>query len=568
MRAIVLVCAALLLLLTLVVTPVEAQGMAQSKAFDYAEGRISVAGASSDEGPRLLSFEELVALSGTAHPGGALGEQLQALLNTPFVHNDTSRDSAVRDSDGEKDSAATLRVGLWNIERGLNLDAIRTALTNTEAFEKLVGDDRLRPSQRERVASQLAALQGVDVLVLNEADRGMKRTQYRNVTAELAAALHMNSAFGVEFVEVDPIFALGTEQVELPDAAETRRLQSDLRVDADRYLGLHGTAVLSRYPIRSVRMVRLPVCYDWYGREVQEAARLEKGKRWTVQRLFGERIDREIRHGGRMAMIVNLAVPSVPGGEMTVIATHLENRCAPACRLRQMRALLAEIGPIRNPVVLAGDLNTTGQTNTPTSVRNEIMSRVTDYQFWIGQTISWFHPLGTYQHLLSPVRYFHGYNDPTAFHLPVVWNNREQPLFRTVEKFRFADGRSFDFRGDATRTLNGRRGTLADSNERARKGFVPTYAFARDYGGIVGRFKLDWIFVKPYTENPRGDDEPWLLAPAMPRTLRELNQATPDRLSDHPPIAVDLTLSERGVAHGHGSQSASPEVRGALAHAP
>lgn len=26
--------------------------------------------------------------------------------------------------------------------------------------------------------------------------------------------------------------------------------------------------------------------------------------------------------------------------------------------------------------------------------------------------------------MLVPVLYFHGYNDPTAFHLPVVWNNR------------------------------------------------------------------------------------------------------------------------------------------------
>jgi hypothetical protein len=65
----------------------------------------------------------------------------------------------------------------------------------------------------------------------------------------------------------------------------------------------------------------------------------------------------------------------------------------------------------------------------PTSVRTEIMSRVTDYQFWISQTVSYFHPLGVYQHLLPPIRYFHGYNDPTAFHVPVLWDNRERPLF-------------------------------------------------------------------------------------------------------------------------------------------
>ena len=52
--------------------------------------------------------------------------------------------------------------------------------------------------------------------MLNEVDMGMKRSEYRDVARELAAALHMNYAYGVEFVEVDPIFALGTEQVHLP----------------------------------------------------------------------------------------------------------------------------------------------------------------------------------------------------------------------------------------------------------------------------------------------------------------------------------------------------------------
>ena len=49
-----------------------------------------------------------------------------------------------------------------------------------------------------------------DVIVLNEVDFGMKRTDYRNVAADLASALGMNYAYGVEFVEVDPI-ALGIE---------------------------------------------------------------------------------------------------------------------------------------------------------------------------------------------------------------------------------------------------------------------------------------------------------------------------------------------------------------------
>lgn len=493
--------------------------------------------------PQLLSFDDLVALSATVHPEGSLGARLNVLLQTPTVQVDSS--SRKIPLPPQDPPSPMLRVGTWNIERGLSLDLIRAALSDTGEFERLAGTDGTTQPRRELIEAQLAALQNVDVLVLNEADWGMKRTGYGNTAAELAAALHMNYVYGVEFVEVDPLFALGTETVELADhPEENERLQRDLHVDRDRYRGLHGTAILSRYPIGNARIVRLPVCYDWYGKEVQQATQLEKGKRWTVHRLFGERIDREIRHGGRMALIANLAVPALPEGQITIVATHLENRCSPACRRRQMRALLAEIKPIRNPVVLAGDLNTTGQTNTPTSVRNEIMSRVTDYQFWIGQTVSWFNPLGIYKHALFPVRYFHGYNDPTAFHVPVLWSNKERPLFRSVESFRFADGRSFDFRGDPDRTLHHKAGTLADSNERSRKGYVPTYAFARDYGGLVGRFKLDWFFVKPYIEDPRRTGQSWLFAPAFPRTMRELNESVPGRISDHPPLTVDLWLTQ------------------------
>jgi len=497
------------------------------------------------EEPGLLSFEELVALSATAKPEGQLAARLDRLLSTPFVSNDASVAGVQPRHPTVANLGPVLRVGFWNIERGLNFELIRAALTNTSDFERLEGDEsQISEEHRARIESQLSALQNVDVLVLNEVDMGMKRTGYRDVARELAADLHMNYAYGVEFVEVDPIFALGTEQVHLQDPQQDARLQQDLHVDPQRYRGLHGTAVLSRYPIRSARILRLPVCYDWYRTEAKEAAKLEKGRRWAANRLFRERIEREIRHGGRMALIVDLAVPDSPTGEMTIVATHLENKCAPACRRRQMAALLANLREDNNPLVMAGDLNTTGRNNTPTSVRNEIMSRVTDYKFWAGQAVSHFNPLGIYKFALFPVHYFHGYNDPTALHLPILWDNRERALFKTVEKFRFADGRAFDFRGDPERTLNGRSRTLADSNERAGKGFVPTYAFSRDYWGLVGRFKLDWFFVKPFIEDPRLKAQSDSFAPYFPQTMREVNESVGDRISDHPPMIVDLPLGE------------------------
>ena len=505
------------------------------------------------ENPELLSFDELVTLSGTAKPEGPLAARLDSLLNTPFVQSEKATGDIAPRRPDVKGLGTVVRVGLWNIERGLNFELIRAALGDRDEFLRLAAaQPGLGLRQKAMVESQLASLHDVDVLILNEADWGMKRTEYRDVTRELAAALHMNYAYGVEFVEVDPVFDLGTEQVHLSDAQEDQRLQEDLRVDKDRFHGLHGTAILSRYPIENARVFRLPVCYDWYANEYKAISKLEVGKRWSAQKLFRERVERELRHGGRMALIADITVPDLPTGRATLVAAHLENKCPPACRKRQMQALLADLKEDRNPVLLAGDFNTTSSDNTPTSIRNEIMSRVTDYKFWIGQVISYFHPLGVFKYALYPVRYFHGYNDPSAFHLPILWDNRERPLFGTVEKFRFTDNHTFDFRGEQDRTAPPRSRTLADSNQRTWKGFAPTYAFNRDFGGLVGRFKLDWILVKPFIEDPRRAGQSYRFAPSFPITMRELNEAVADRVSDHAPMTVDLPLIEPLKSTGQG----------------
>jgi endonuclease/exonuclease/phosphatase family metal-dependent hydrolase len=493
--------------------------------------------------PDLLSFDELVSLASTASPEGALSVRLGALLTTPFVESEARSADVQPHRPTVTGLGAVLRVGFWNIERGLNFDLIRSALTDPSEFLR-VTKTGITSRQREIIESQLARLQGVDVLVLNEVDWGMKRTGYRNISGELAEALHMNYAYGVEFVEVDPLFDLDTEPVHLTDAQQDRRLQKDLQVDRQRYHGLHGTAILSRYPIGQARILPLPVCYDWYRKEYESISKLEQGRRWSARKMFRERIERELRRGGRMALIAEISVPDLPTGHATIVATHLENKCPPECRRRQMLALLADLQSNENPVVIAGDLNTTSRDNTPTSIRNEIMTRVTDYKFWVGQAVSRFHPLGMFQYTLVPVRYFHGYNDPTAFHLPILWDNREQPLFKTVQKFRFADGHAFDFRGSPNRTMPPKSRTLADSNQRAGKGFVPTYSFNRDFGGLVGRFKLDWIFVEPFINDPWRMEQSYQFAPHFPVTMRELNDAVADRISDHPPMTVDLPLTE------------------------
>jgi hypothetical protein len=122
--------------------------------------------------------------------------------------------------------------------------------------------------------------------------------------------------------------------------------------------------------------------------------------------------------------------------------------------------------------------------------------------------------------------------------------NPEAAFFTRLEQFRFADEDAFDFRGDRQRSSNGRTGKLANSKERAEKGFAPTSELGRTYGPI-GKFKLDWIFVRPVgLTDPHSGRQSYRFAPHFGRTLKELNQSIPDRISDHDPITVDLPLSE------------------------
>lgn len=282
--------------------------------------------------PDLLSFDDLVALASTAKPEAPLAGRLDVLLKTPFIHTETAMGKIKPKQPIAANLGPILRVGEWNIERGLNLDLIESAPADPNGYVHWSVPQGSGRARETEIESQLAGLQGIDVLVLNEVDWGMKRTAYKDIAEELATALQMNYAYGVEFVELDPVFELGVERVHLSDADQDQRLQQDLQVDPRRYHGLHGTAILSRYPIQNARILRLPVCYDWYGKEYKAISKLERGRRWSVDKLFRERIERELRRGGRMALVVDISVPELPSGQATIVATHLENRCKPACR--------------------------------------------------------------------------------------------------------------------------------------------------------------------------------------------------------------------------------------------
>lgn len=161
-----------------------------------------------------------------------------------------------------------------------------------------------------------------EVVLLSEVDHGMARTGQRHTTAEMAAALGMAYAFGVEFHELD----LG--------GPTERRFCTDTR----NALGWHGNAILSKAPIDRVTLIRLDDHGHWFAEEAGADPE-------------------QPRLGGRMALA---AVVAGASGPLCLVSTHLESNAGPTHRARQMEILLDGIDAFAPglPVLIGGDLNT------------------------------------------------------------------------------------------------------------------------------------------------------------------------------------------------------------------
>lgn len=504
--------------------------------------------------PTLFSYDELVQLSLNQEMPPTLAEKLRAVTTTPFVNNEAYFRQAQPRPLEVSGLGPTLRVAFWNIERGLELDYIQLFIKDKDAFMGRVAEERkkakesgkrIRDVDMEKIPEEIEALKASDVWILNEVDWGVKRTQYREIIRELGETLDMNWAYGVEFLEIDSK-QLGTDTFDdREDEAERQQLLEEFKVDKDRVRALHGNAVLSRYPIREARLVPFTVGYDWF--KESKIRPLEKTKRKAAV-LVGEDLLREVRRGQRTTLFVDLDVPEAPGQRLTIAATHLENRAKPKIRRKQMEELLKTIHGIPHPVVIAGDLNTSGSDSTPTSVENMLYKRYGDVDFWTTQGIQWATGVGLIYTGAKALRSLSGIQfqiDPTSANIPGVHPNKERGFFSTIEGFRFADGHAFDFRGVRERAVNERSGTLADSNERGRKGFTPTFVSELTWGKVrVAKFKLDWIFVKSNLDKPRDVKASYLFAPHFAHTMSDLNNYPPEPISDHSPMTVDLPFHE------------------------
>jgi endonuclease/exonuclease/phosphatase family metal-dependent hydrolase len=483
----------------------------------------------------LLTYAELVELYETPIPAAGLESKLAKLLATPIVNNLTA--PAPLRSGGK-----FIRVASWNIERGLEFEAVKAAFTRDQRFfQRLPTAQRSSRFDLPTILKQSDELRRADVVVLNEVDWGLRRTDYRNVGRELATAMQMNYAYAVEFVEVDPL-TLGTETLDDEADADKAEMLENIAVDRTRTLGLHGTAILSRYPLRNVRIVRfVNQAHDWYADEKKGISVLEKGKQKTAEAIFSEKIRREVRRGGRMMLLADIEDPGIPGGVATVVATHLEAKAKPGERVKQLQELLAAVKGINHPVILAGDMNTSGSDSTPTSFQREFKKRMGSKSFWVTKGIKYATGVGlVYDVTLGLVKFWRTRSDPTVKNVKFVSENPEEKFFTTLKDFRFDDGGAFDFRGARQYSIGAHNNTLSDSNERASKGFVSTLELKSK---IDIELKLDWIFVKPADlTDPDDTKQPFRFAPQFGRTLKALNYSLKDRISDHSPILVDLPL--------------------------
>src|SRR5436309_8323867 len=146
-----------------------------------------LARAQSPHDPALFTFDELVQLYRQDPLPPALAEKLQRLQTTPVVRNEAASRRIKPVNPEVPGLGRCLRIVSWNIERGIEFDAIRLAFMDPEKFAAWIEDRNtsLTPEERHRIRDEAELLRQADVIVLNEVDWGLQRTNYRFVAAEL-----------------------------------------------------------------------------------------------------------------------------------------------------------------------------------------------------------------------------------------------------------------------------------------------------------------------------------------------------------------------------------------------
>jgi len=315
----------------------------------------------------------------------AIEQELQTVLDS--VHEGDFAPAGPRPKDW-------YRIVAWNIERGKQLEGQIEVLREHEY------------------------LRGADVLLLTETDVGMARSGNIDVARTMASALGMNYVFAPCYLSL--VKGSGVER----------------DVTGDNDLGLHGNAILSRYPIRNARRIRL-----------------ENG----IDKMAGN----EKRLGQQAALA---ATVEFPGQALPLACVHLCANSTQRHRAAQMRAVLDALPP-DGPALVGGDWNTT--TFDSSSATRAILGYCRRVLMGPGNVIR--------NHFLHPYRWF------------------ERRLFGLLES------RGFDFRncnrlGESTIFYN-----VDDIRaHKGLAEWVPNWCFAfirwalREHGGGCP-LQIDWF---------------------------------------------------------------------------
>ncbi|MFZ5802079.1 MAG: endonuclease/exonuclease/phosphatase family protein [Candidatus Omnitrophota bacterium] len=500
--------------------------------------------------PEYFSFDELKTLSKNPKPKGRLGEKLTRFFKTPAISNEAYfRGKRPRHKRNFR-LGPHLNIASWNIEKSYHIREAIALLTSEENYLSMV-DPRKAPlgsDRRKKILRQRRRLADADILVLQEMEVGIKRSDYLDAAREMANALGMNYAFAPQYLEIDPV-NLGVDTIMLEDGSEDIEAADYYRVDPEKFKGVFGSAVLSKYPIKQVEVRPLRYQpYNWYESERKKIGFLEKTRRFGSKTVFKNELTREMKAGGgRHYFRVDLDVPELEGGTLTIINVHLEIKCRPKDRKKQLEEILEEIQSIRNPLILMGDFNAAPDDISPTSVQRVIKRTAKNPTTWFNAAVSYVTPYGLAINTTRGVsNRTKNLNDPFAADVKVVAPNPLKPMFSMIREFRFSDGKVFDFRGDAARSVEGRKGLLSNSNQRGLKGFRTTFSVRRPIG-IIGKYRLDWVFVKSYLYDPTDTSATYKFAPHFGETLEEMNENLIEKISDHHPNVLELPLREPNI---------------------
>lgn len=493
------------------------------------------------------TYEEMRQLSVDPYGDEKLNKKLFQFFRTPAINNEAYYAGVKPYAPVSRQIGPFLRVATWNIEKSIEVPRVIEMWKNSDWITAEINHEEVKPasSEWEMVLKQRERLNFIDILVLQEMEIGMKRSNYLDAAAEIAKTLGMNYAYAPQYLEVDPVM-LGTEKLLYDDGSDDKEANAHYLEDPAKFKGAFGSAVLSRYPIKKVEMFPLKTqVYDWYYSEKKNISFLEKARRFGTKTSFKNEITREMKVGGRGYFRVDLEVPGLPDNTLTVINIHLEIKCQPKDRAAQMEEILGYIKDIKNPVIVLGDFNAAPTDISPTSLTRVLGRTAKDPTTWLSLGISYVSPHGLIINSTRGVsNVTKNLNDPFARNIKVVAPNKLKEMFDPIRDFHFSDGTTFDFRGNSNRSVNGKDGLLANSNERGTKGFKTSFSVKRALG-IVGKFRLDWLFVKSGLLYGNEDkNAPYRLAPHFGETLEEFNTSLTEPLSDHHPSVVDIPFTE------------------------